>query len=80
LITNSIPKTTDDISVDVDMDTNTTNGGVAVESEAAVVEGLERTVFVNAANWPAGKNAWRDGVKIKFGGLGFQPVIVDLKD
>ncbi|PPQ74489.1 hypothetical protein CVT24_000122 [Panaeolus cyanescens] len=44
------------------------------------------TIFVNAATWPAGKNAWRsrgEGTgrgKVNFGGLGFQPVVVDLLD
>jgi hypothetical protein len=44
-----------------------------------VGERVERTVFVNAANWPAGPRAWRAG-RIGFGGKGFQPVVVDLKD
>ena len=41
---------------------------------------LERTVFVNAANWPMGALARRDGVKPMFGGPGFQAVVVDLKE
>jgi len=41
---------------------------------------LKRTVFVNAACFPSGRNAWRDGVKVREGGYGFRPVVVDLKD
>jgi len=39
---------------------------------------LEHTVFVNAANWPSGQR-----VRLNtqgFGGAGFQPVVVDLKE
>ena len=48
---------------------------------------VSRTVFVNAANWPSGRHAWRattagnhDKRRVPFGGLGFQAVVVDLKD
>ncbi|KAF8816077.1 Metallo-dependent phosphatase [Phlegmacium glaucopus] len=42
---------------------------------------LDHTVFVNAANWPAGERLYRDtSGRVKFGGLGFQPVVVDLKE
>ena len=41
---------------------------------------VERTVFVNAANWPMGSRARRNGVQSAFGGPGFQPVVVDLKE
>ena len=42
---------------------------------------LDHTVFVNAANWPSGKRLRRDSWgRAKFGGAGFQPVVVDLKD
>jgi hypothetical protein len=43
----------------------------------------EATVFVNAANWPAGEKAWRPkkgAARVPFAGPGFQPVIVDLRD
>lgn len=43
-------------------------------------DGLERTVFVNAASWPSGKRSRVNGLKTPFGGPGFQPVIVDLKE
>ncbi|KAJ6532770.1 hypothetical protein DFH09DRAFT_1092766 [Mycena vulgaris] len=51
------------------------NTETIAESEAA-----EQTCFVNAANSPAGPNSRRDGVRVKVGGPGFQPVIVDLMD
>ena len=41
---------------------------------------LERTVFVNAANYPKGSLATRDGVRSKAGGPGFQAIVVDLKE
>ncbi|KDR66481.1 hypothetical protein GALMADRAFT_80777 [Galerina marginata CBS 339.88] len=42
---------------------------------------VERTVFVNAANWPMGHRTVRSGVRVKmFGGPGFQAAVVDLKD
>ena len=42
---------------------------------------LDHTVFVNAANWPSGRRARRDSwEQVKFGGSGFQPVVVDLKE
>jgi hypothetical protein len=41
---------------------------------------VERTVFVNAANYPSGKMAWRGTHRVPFAGPGFQPVVVDLKD
>lgn len=42
------------------------------------VEGEEETIFVNAANSPSGPNARRTGMRVKMGGHGFQPIIVDL--
>lgn len=48
---------------------------------------VERTVFVNAANTPSGRRSWKQTVagthhkrKVPSGGIGFQPVVVDLKD
>ena len=41
---------------------------------------LAHTVFVNAANWPSGERIRREMGIVKFGGPGFQPVVVDLKD
>jgi hypothetical protein len=38
------------------------------------------TVFVNAANWPAGPRARDHGVSTPFGGGDFVPVVVDLLD
>jgi Icc-related predicted phosphoesterase len=49
------------------------------EEDGREVE-LERTVFVNASNWPMGPLANRDGVRSAFGGPGFQAVVVDLKE
>ncbi|PFH46953.1 hypothetical protein AMATHDRAFT_68646 [Amanita thiersii Skay4041] len=39
-----------------------------------------KTVFVNAANMPSGPNAIRNDRMVTFGGPGYQPVVVDLKD
>lgn len=41
---------------------------------------LDTTVFVNAANYPTGKRAYRSGMRPLFGGPGFQAVVVDLMD
>jgi len=41
---------------------------------------VERTVFVNAANYPTGKLAWRGTHRTPFAGPGIQPVVVDLRD
>ncbi|KAJ7108643.1 Metallo-dependent phosphatase-like protein [Mycena epipterygia] len=38
----------------------------------------DHTVFVNAANWPAGPNSWRNGEKVRVGGPPVAPVVVDL--
>ncbi|KAJ6469430.1 Metallo-dependent phosphatase-like protein [Mycena sanguinolenta] len=40
-------------------------------------EAVEETIFVNAANMPMGRNALRDGRRVKMGGIGFQPIVVD---
>jgi hypothetical protein len=37
-----------------------------------------QTIFVNASNWPAGPNECRNGQSVGMGGLGVQPVVVDL--
>ncbi|KAL0955416.1 hypothetical protein HGRIS_001663 [Hohenbuehelia grisea] len=55
-------------------------GAVKVDAAPDDFSTLGRTVIVNAANWPTGPRAWRDGANVPFGGIGFQPVIVDLKD
>ena len=53
------------------------HGAVVREWEAS----NERTVFVNAANKPAGPKAISsDGRKAPFGGGPYSPVIVDLYD
>ncbi|KAJ7718685.1 Metallo-dependent phosphatase-like protein [Mycena maculata] len=57
--------------------------GIAEESTGTVDGGVieeEETIFVNAANWPSGPNARRTGMRVKMGGQGFQPIIVDLLD
>ncbi|KAJ7718683.1 Metallo-dependent phosphatase-like protein [Mycena maculata] len=46
--------------------------------EEAVVGAGPQTIFVNAANWPSGPNAVKDGEKVGIGGLGVQPIVVDL--
>ncbi|KAJ7888663.1 hypothetical protein B0H14DRAFT_3855984 [Mycena olivaceomarginata] len=40
----------------------------------------EQTVFVNAANHPSGPNVPREYGQVDAGGVGFQPVVVDLLD
>ncbi|KAJ6572108.1 Metallo-dependent phosphatase-like protein [Mycena capillaripes] len=54
--------------------------GIILFNEAAQekFEGAEETIFVNAANYPSGPNAFRPGGRVKAGGTGFQPIIVDL--
>lgn len=52
----------------------TTLNATEVDSKA------DRTVFVNAANWPTGNRVYRVGGKLPFGGPGCQPVVVDLLD
>ncbi|KAJ6480659.1 Metallo-dependent phosphatase-like protein [Mycena vulgaris] len=37
-----------------------------------------QTVFVNAANSPSGPNIWRNGKRVRVGGPGVAPIIVDL--
>ncbi|KAJ7484379.1 Metallo-dependent phosphatase-like protein [Mycena latifolia] len=53
--------------------------GIPENAEATdITEEAEETVFVNAANWPSGPNARRTGTRVKMGGQGFQPVVVDM--
>lgn len=50
-------------------------------SDMEIQEVRGTTVLVNAANYPMGPLAVRNGVNLKlFGGPGFQPVIVDLRE
>jgi len=51
------------------------------EAEDRSGKEMQRTVFVNAANEPMGRTSWaKNGWKVKPGGPGFRPVVVDLKD
>jgi len=50
------------------------------DTETVEDDDKERTVFANAANWPMGELSRRDGVRSPFGGPGFQPIVVDLKE
>ncbi|KAJ7018556.1 Metallo-dependent phosphatase-like protein [Mycena alexandri] len=45
-----------------------------------VVSEGEQTIFVNAANTPAGQNEFRNGEPVDAGGPGVQPVVVDLRE
>lgn len=80
----------DDVYTDIEIDTADNNLQNTMDT---YVEGytlpkvdgsegtlMDTTVFVNAANWPSGKFAWKAGKKSPFGGPYFQPVVVDLKD
>jgi hypothetical protein len=49
-------------------------------SSAVDREGWKETIMVNAANQPAGQNRRFNGMRVPFGGPGFQPIIVDLLD
>ncbi|KAJ7150946.1 Metallo-dependent phosphatase-like protein [Mycena crocata] len=61
-------------NIDVDPDEATIAFPGTVDTEV----GGDETIFVNAANWPSGPNARRTGGRVKMGGQGFQPIIVDL--
>lgn len=51
------------------------------EEPLTLPEGGERTVFVNGANWPMGPRMKEfNNPMRKFGGPGFRPIVVDLKD
>ena len=54
--------------------------GVVVRSWEDGGEG-EETIFVNAAAAPGGSRAkGDDGTMVDFGGKGFQPILVDMRD
>lgn len=60
--------------------TQTQSGNTAPTAEA-LHDSKDRTVFVNAANWPQGVKAWTSsGHMIPFGRGSYGPVIVDLLD
>ncbi|KAG5649956.1 hypothetical protein H0H81_001321 [Sphagnurus paluster] len=40
----------------------------------------DETVFVNAACSPSGPSAWCGAQRVPFGGPGFQPIVIDLRD
>jgi hypothetical protein len=65
---------------DLDFKTEGEDEGAGARLSAADATLIERTVFINAANYPTGKIAWRGTHKVPFAGPGFQPVVVDLKD
>ncbi|KAK0226047.1 Metallo-dependent phosphatase-like protein [Armillaria fumosa] len=54
--------------------------GMNLPEPYSLSEGGDRTVFVNAANWPMGRHAWGPKGRSPFGGPGFRPIVVDLKD
>jgi hypothetical protein len=65
---------------DLDFKIEGEDEGFGVHPSAGDATPIERTVFVNAANYPTGKMAWRGTHKVPFAGPGVQPVVVDLKD
>jgi hypothetical protein len=74
------PPTVQNADSDGDLPVSGKTQRAASEREREV-EGYETTVFVNGASYPSGLLAWRDGVRMnRFGGPGFQPVVVDLKE
>ncbi|KAG6852655.1 hypothetical protein C0991_010168 [Blastosporella zonata] len=50
------------------------------ETDETMAAPQAETVFVNASTFPMGRGEWRAGERVPFGGPGFQPVIVDLRD
>ncbi|KAJ7888639.1 hypothetical protein B0H14DRAFT_1192853 [Mycena olivaceomarginata] len=52
----------------------------AAGPDELIVEEGEQTVFVNAANYPSGPNVPREYGRVDAGGVGFQPIVVDLLD
>lgn len=59
---------------------STTSSKTTSATEESIASGGWYTVFANAANWPSGARASRDGARVPFAGPGFQPVIVDLRN
>ncbi|KAJ7054500.1 Metallo-dependent phosphatase-like protein [Mycena amicta] len=57
--------------------------GLSLGDLDLVVPKVEETIFVNAANFPSSliaKRSFKPGARLKMGGHGFQPIIVDLLD
>ncbi|KAG6895934.1 hypothetical protein C0992_011481 [Termitomyces sp. T32_za158] len=79
-----LPIAQNDLSVDDDDDDDEEVGQLPPrkvnEPPRNVNEGGDETVFVNAANWPAGLGAWRGTHRVPFGGPGYQAIVVDLHD
>lgn len=73
------PTIQNDDTVELTSSSTANEGGPASSKGDGNLE-LEKTVFVNAANWPMGQRARRDGMKLMFGGPGFQAVVVDMKE
>ncbi|KAJ7888634.1 Metallo-dependent phosphatase-like protein [Mycena olivaceomarginata] len=59
---------------------NAQTSRAAGPDELIVEEEGEQTVFVNAANYPSGPNVPREYGRVDAGGVGFQPIVVDLLD
>jgi hypothetical protein len=74
------PPTIQNDDIAVLTSSSTANEGESTSSEGDRDVEPEKTVFVNAANWPMGPRARRDGMKLIFGGPGFQAVVVDMKE
>ncbi|KAF4602946.1 Metallo-dependent phosphatase-like protein [Pleurotus pulmonarius] len=93
-LANFVDDTEWDVSSDVTMHSAGSENGDAImelsappassETSSPLREGLSPgcrfTVFANAANWPSGARASRDGARVPFAGPGFQPIIVDLRN
>lgn len=75
----TLPTVQNDDTIESTSSSNASEGEPRSSEGGGNVE-LEKTVFVNAANWPMGPRARRDGIKLIFGGPGFQAVVVDLKE
>ncbi|KAJ7698568.1 Metallo-dependent phosphatase-like protein [Mycena rosella] len=72
----------DEPGLDSDESDSEFDDGVVVldvpDEATDVTDEAEETVVVNAANWPSGPNARRTGIRVKMGGQGFQPIVVDM--